>query len=230
MHKLESIAEQVRRDFEARTASRDQALAQARQLTRACSLAIRAVHRDDVTVMNEHLAEARRLAEALTGGLAQHPDLFYAGYTQDALKEFVEANVTCALIRNEPLLTPDQLGVSGFTYLNGLAEVVGELRRRTLDILRHGYSQEAERLLTIMDDIYSVLVTMDYPDAITNGLRRQTDIARSIIEKTRGDITFSLRGEHLEQAIGRLSRQLNSDPAEGPTEAGSFRLSSETEG
>ena len=87
--------------------------------------------------------------------------------------------------------------------------MVGELRRRTLDILRHGYSQEAERLLGIMDDIYSVLVTMDYPDAITNGLRRQTDLARSIIEKTRGDITFSLRGEHLEQAIGRLSAQLN---------------------
>ncbi len=159
--------------------------------------------------MQEHLAEARTLADSLKGGLAGYPDLFYAGYTQDALKEFVEANVTCALIQNRPLLTPEELGVAGFTYLNGLAEVVGELRRRTLDILRHGYSQEAERLLAIMDDIYSVLVTMDYPDAITNGLRRQTDLARSIIEKTRGDVTFSLRGEHLEQAIGRLSAQLN---------------------
>ncbi len=215
MHKLESIAEQIRRDFESRTTSRDQALGQARQLTRACSLAIRAVHRDDVSVMEEHLAEARRLADALTGVLAQHPDLFYAGYTQDALKEFVEANVTCALIRNQPLLTPSELGVSGFTYLNGLAEVVGELRRRTLDILRHGYSQEAERLLGIMDDIYSVLVTMDYPDAITNGLRRQTDLARGIIEKTRGDVTFSLRGEHLEQAIAHLSDQLNGGPNGG---------------
>ncbi len=219
MHKLESIAEQIRRDFETRTASRDQALAQARQLTRACSLAIRAVHRDDVDVMDKHLAEARRLAEALTGGLAHHPDLFYTGYTQDALKEFVEANVTCALIRNQPLLTPGELGVSGFTYLNGLAEVVGELRRRTLDILRHGYSQEAERLLAIMDDIYSVLVTMDYPDAITNGLRRQTDLARGIIEKTRGDVTFSLRGEHLEQAIGRLNDQLSGGQTRHPSEA-----------
>jgi translin len=216
MHKLETIAEQIRRDFDSRTASRDQALSQARQLTRACSLAIRAVHRDDAAVMNEHLVEARRLAESLTSGLAQHPDLFYAGYTQDALKEFVEANVTCALIQNQPLLTPDELGVSGSTYLNGLAEVVGELRRRTLDILRHGYSQEAERLLAIMDDIYSVLVTMDYPDAITNGLRRQTDLARGIIEKTRGDVTFSLRGEHLEQAIGRLSDQLSAGQVKPP--------------
>lgn len=114
----------------------------------------------------------------------------------------------------QPLVTPQELNVAEATYLNGLAEVVGELRRRTLDILRHGYSAEAERLLGIMDDIYSVLVTIDYPDAITNGLRRQTDLARGIIEKTRGDITFSLRGEHLEQAIGKLIVQLNSDQAE----------------
>lgn len=211
MHKLESISDQIRKKFDARTAARDRALSQARQLTRACSLAIRAVHRDEAGVMQEHLAEARELAESLKKDLADYPDLFYAGYTQDALKEFVEANVTCALIQNQPLLTPEELDVSGFTYLNGLAEVVGELRRRTLDILRHGYSQEAERLLGIMDDIYSVLVTMDYPDAITSGLRRQTDLARGIIEKTRGDITFSLRGEHLERAIERLSTQLNGD-------------------
>ena len=209
MHKLESIADEIRQNFDARTAARDRALAQARQLTRACSLAIRAVHRDEDDVMNEHLAEARKLADSLKGGLDGYPDLFYTGYTQDALKEYVEANVTCALIQNRPLLTPEELDVAGSTYLNGLAEVVGELRRRTLDILRHGYSQEAERLLGIMDDIYSVLVTMDYPDAITSGLRRQTDLARSIIEKTRGDVTFSLRGEHLEQALGRFSAQLN---------------------
>jgi translin len=121
----------------------------------------------------------------------------------------VEANVTCALIQNQPLQTPEQLGVEDSTYLNGLAEVVGELRRRTLDILRSGYSQEAERLLSYMDEIYSVLVTIDYPDAITNGLRRQTDLARGIIEKTRGDVTASLRGQQLTEAIRGLSSQLN---------------------
>jgi translin len=213
MHKLESISDEIRQIFDARTAARDRALAQARQLTRACSLAIRAVHRDEDDVMNEHLELARKLAGSLKSDLADYPDLFHAGYTQDALKEFVEACNTCALIKNQPLLTPRELDVSGATYLNGLAEVVGELRRKTLDILRSGYSQEAERLLGIMDDIYSVLVTMDYPDAITNGLRRQTDLARSIIEKTRGDVTFSLRGEHLEQAIGRLSAQMNGGEA-----------------
>ena len=149
--------------------------------------------------------------------MKQHPDLYYAGYTQDALKEFVEANATCALIKNQPLPDPQGLEVEYNTYLNGLSEVIGELRRRSLDILRHGYSAEAERLLAHMDDIYSILVTMDYPDAITNGLRRQTDVARSIIERTRGDITFSLRGEHLERAIRRLSEQISGDPGpDGP--------------
>jgi translin len=214
MQKLEEIAEHIRQSFDARTAARDRALADARALTRQCSLAIRAVHREDEVAMNECLAEAQKLATSLRNELAQKSDLYYAGYTQDALKEFVEANVTCALIRNQPLIGPDELGVEYNTYLNGLAEVVGELRRRCLDILRHGYSAEAERLLTAMDDIYAILVTMDYPDAITNGLRRQTDIARSIIEKTRGDITFSLRGEHLERAIARISTQLGAEQPE----------------
>jgi translin len=222
MQKLESIAEQIRHDFDARTAARDKALATARQLTRACSLAIRAAHRVESDTMAGQLSEARSLADALRAELQTYPDLFHAGYTQDALKEFVEANATCALIQNQPLPTPEELGVGGATYLNGLAEVVGELRRRTLDILRHGYSQEAERLLGLMDDIYGVLVSMDYPDAITSGLRRQTDVARSIIEKTRGDITFSLRGEHLEQAIGKLIGQLNGDQPEVGKEAGKF--------
>ncbi len=215
MQKLEHIAEEIRRDFESRSAARDKALGQARQLTRACSLAIRAVHRGESEVVQMHLTEAQRLAESLKTGLSHYPDLFFAGYTQDALKEYAEASITCALIREQPLPTPDDLDVAPATYLNGLAEAVGELRRRILDILRHGYSEEAERLLGYMDDIYSALVTMDYPDAITNGLRRQTDLARSIIEKTRGDITFSLRGEHLEQAIGRLSAQLNGQQAAG---------------
>ncbi len=209
MHKLESIANQIREKFDVRTARRDQALTEARQLTRACPLAIRAVHRDDGEVMDGHLNEAHKLADKLRGELVNYPDLFYAGYTQDALKEFVEANVTCALILNQPLQTPEDLQVEEATFLNGLAEVVGELRRRILDILRSGYSEEAERLLGYMDEIYSVLVTMDYPDAITNGLRRQTDLARGIIEKTRGDVTFSLRGEHLTRAITQLSTQLS---------------------
>ncbi|MEW5830960.1 MAG: haloacid dehalogenase [Chloroflexota bacterium] len=216
MHKLQTIADEIRAAFDAQTTARDQALSQARTLTRHCALAIRAVHRDDLDGMRENLAAAIGLANTLREGLADYPDLYYAGYTQDALKEFVEANATCALIKDQHLPTPKELDVPHATYLNGLAEVVGELRRRSLDILRHGYSQEAERLLGHMDEIYSVLVAMDYPDAITNGLRRQTDVARSLIERTRGDVTFSLRGEHLEQSISKLARQLGEETAEAP--------------
>ena len=211
MEKLEQIAERIRGEFDAHTEARDKALTRSRMLIRFCSQAIRAVHREETDLMNEHLAEADKLANLLTEGLKEFPNLYHTGYTQDALKEYAEAQITCALMLNQPLPSPEEINVFHATWLKGLSEVVGELRRRCLDILRKGYSPEAERLLGLMDDIFSVLVTMDYPDAITNGLRRQTDIARSIIERTRGDLTFSLQGENLAQAISSLSEQLLTD-------------------
>jgi translin len=209
MHNLDEIIERIRLSFEARTAARDQALAQSRSLTRYCSNAIRAVHRQERDVAEENLQAARSLVEAIQTGLAQYPDLYHAGYTQDALKEYAEARIVHALILGNGLPAPEDLGLEYATYLKGLAESVGELRRRCLDILRHGYSDEAERLLSHMDDIYSVLVTMDYPDAITGGLRRLTDIVRSINERTRGDMTISLRQEHLEESLRRLQDKLS---------------------
>jgi len=208
MENLDAIAERVRQSFDARTAARDRALTQARTLTRHCANAIRAVHRDEGANAASNLEQARQLAETLRSELAQFPDLYYAGYTQDALKEYVEASVVCALVPNDNLPTPEELGVEAATYLQGLAEAVGELRRRCLDILRHGHSEEAERLLSLMDDIYAVLVTMDYPDGITGGLRRLTDIVRSLNERTRGDMTLSLRQEHLQESIKRLEKKL----------------------
>jgi translin len=208
MHKLEKIADEIRQTFDAQTGTRDKTLGQARALTRACALAIRAVHRMDIEVMQAHLDEARQLADSLHENLAEYPYFYYAGYTQDSLKEFAEASITCALLRHQPLPTPEELNLPANTYLNGLAESVGEMRRRCLDTLRQDNSAEAERLLGLMDDIYAVLVTMDYPDAITNGLRRQTDVIRAIIERTRGDVTFSLRGEKLQRSLSFLSHQL----------------------
>ncbi len=208
MKNLPIIAEQIREDFEIRTKVRDQALIRARALTRHCANAIRAIHRSEVDVANEQLAQAGQLVTLLKDELQPFPGLFYAGYTQDAIKEFVEANCTLALVLNQSLPQPDELGVEYATYLNGLAEVTGELRRRCLDILRQGYSDEAERLLSCMDDIYDVLVTLDYPDAITNGLRRQTDVIRGIVERTRADLTLSLREQDLKDAMDALRAQL----------------------
>lgn len=208
MDNLEAIAERIRLSFESRTAARDRALSQARTLTRYCANAIRAVHRDERSTARQELDQARLLAEELHSNLAGYPELYHAGYTQDALKEYAEASIVFALIGSDPLPTPEELGLEYATYLQGLAEVVGELRRRCLDILRQGYSQEAERLLSHMDDIYAVLITMDYPDAITSGLRRQTDIVRSLTERTRGDLTISLRQQHLEENLRRLEDRL----------------------
>jgi translin len=208
MDRLETIAERIHQAFEARTTARERALSQARTLTRHCANGIRAIHRDERDSAQEFLSSAHQLAKTMVAELADYPDLYYAGYTQDALKEFAEAKIVFALVVDEPLPAPEELNLENATYLNGLAEAAGELRRRCLDILRHGYSDEAGRLLGIMDDIYAVLITMDYPSAITNNLRRQTDIVRSITERTRGDLTLSLRQEHLEQNLRRLEEQL----------------------
>jgi translin len=208
MERLEDIAERIHKSFEERTAARDRALMHARTLTRHCANAIRAIHRDEYDHAEEHITEARLLVDAIQGNLADYPELYHAGYTQDALKEFAEANLTYALVRNGQLPSPEELGLENSTYLQGLAEAAGELRRRCLDMLLKGQSQEAERMLSAMDDIYDVLVTMDYPDAITGGLRRLTDILRSITERTRGDLTLSLRQEGLEESLRRLEKQL----------------------
>ena len=208
MDRLDDIADQIHQTLEARNNARDKALTQARSLTRYCAHAIRAIHRDERQLAQENLESARQLVRGLHEGLADFPGLYYAGYTQDALKEYAEASIVYALLNDAELPTPDELSLDHATYLQGLAEAAGELRRRCLDILRNGHSQEAERLLRYMDDIYAVLVTMDYPDAITRGLRRLTDLVRGVTERTRGDMTISLRQERLEESLQRLQEQL----------------------
>ncbi len=206
--RLEATAEDIRTRLDAAAAAREKALTQSRQLIRACSLAIRAVHRNALDEMQTHLNKAETIARALREDLREHPALYFSGYTQDAIKEYVEARATCALILNHPLPTRSELQVEPATYLRGLAETVGELRRRILHLLRDGYSEETRRLLTHMEDIYAILVTMDYPDALTYGLRRQTDIARSIIERTESDITFNMESQRLTQAMESVQRLL----------------------
>lgn len=207
--KLEEIADKIHQSFEVRTGERDRALAQARTLTRHCANAIRAVHREEDSLATQHLDEARQLVQALRSNLASLPELFYAGYTQDALKEYAEAALVYALINKHEIPSPQDLLLEPATYLQGLAEAVGELRRRILDLLLKDNPGEAGHLLDEMDDIYAILVTMDYPDAITGGLRRLTDVARGIIERTRGDFTLSLRQERLENSIRELETRLD---------------------
>ena len=211
MDRFSQLSDTVHTAFEVRNQARDKALMQTRKVIQHAAHAIRAIHRMDVQEADKFLNDARQLVDQLRKDLGDHPDLFYAGYTQDALKEYVEASVTCALIRGEELPLPEEIEVEPAVFLNGLAEVVGELRRRCLDVMRQGYSPEVERLLGLMDEIYALLITVDYPDALTNGLRRQTDLARGIVERTRGDVTISLREQRLTQSMKELATLLKTE-------------------
>ncbi|MDH4138717.1 MAG: haloacid dehalogenase, partial [Anaerolineae bacterium] len=186
MENLETIAEKIRTNFEAKNTVRDQTLRLSRELIRHCANAIRATHRGEFENATELLATAKALASEMVDGVASNADLYHAGYTQDALKEFAEAHITYALITNRPLPDPDELGVEYAAYLNGLGEAAGELRRHVLDLIRHGELERGEEILSMMDDIYGVLVTIDFPDAVTGGLRRTTDMVRGVLARTRG--------------------------------------------
>lgn len=209
MDQLDDIAERIRKSFDAQTESREAALAQTRTLIRHCANAIRAVHRNEQELAKKNLKSANELVKALNKNLTGYQDIYFAGYTQNALKEYAEANIVYALINNESLPDPDELDLMYATYLQGLAEAAGELRRRCLDSLRQGAFQEAEKMLSNMDDIYAILITMDYPEAITGGLRRLTDIVRGVTERTRGDITIGLRQEQLERNLQSLEKRLD---------------------
>jgi len=213
MDQIDELAERIHQSFEERTVARDQILMQARALTRHCANAIRAAHRNERDLAWQHLQQAQQLVEAFGEIQKRYPDLYYAGYTQDALKEYAESRIVFALLAGPDLPKPEELSVEYAVYLQGLAEAVGELRRRCLDVLLNSHPEEAVRLLEHMDDIYAILVTMDYPDAITGGLRRLTDLARSIIERTRGDVMLTLRQEKLERSLQRMENRLRHEPS-----------------
>lgn len=213
MINLEAIEAWARESLERKNAARELALARSRELIRTCARTIRCVHRQEFDAARELLREARGIGDQMSRDLAGHPDLYYAGYVQDALKELVEATVTLRMIRGEPLPSPVELGIAPPAFLNGLAEAVGELRRYVLDRLRQDDAERCETLMRHMDDIYSLLITLDYPDALTSGLRRTTDVTRGIVEKTRGDLTLARRQDMLESKLARLEGRLGGDSA-----------------
>jgi len=200
---LDSIAEQIRLDLAAKDAAREKALPQCREVIRHSSQAIRAVHRQEFAQAKELLKSARNLLneaeQALSGS-----ELINAGFLRDAQKEFAEGSITLALVTGRQPPNTDELSINSAAYLNGLGEAVGELRRYLLDSMRKGDLSRGEGLLSAMDDIYNVLVTMDFPDAITGGLRRTTDMVRGVLERTRSDLTLVIIQKDLEKKLKKL--------------------------
>jgi translin len=202
---LEPIAERIREELAAKDAAREKVLPQCRDAIRNCSQAIRAIHRQEFDKAKELLKSARqRLSEAEKDSSA-YDELGYAGFVRDAQKEFAEGSITLALVTGKPLPTPEELDVDAVAYLKGMGEAVGELRRYLLDSMRQGDLSKGEELLAAMDDIYNTLVTMDFPDAITGGLRHTTDMVRGVLEKTRSDLTLAMGQKEVVDKLDGLS-------------------------
>jgi translin len=205
---LSQIAGALRADFDAKTAAREKALTRSRSAIRSCGNAIRAMHRYEMEDARDLLQEAQNHLDETRSHLKNHPDILHAGFVHDAEKELAEARITFALVTNNGFPTPRDLGVPSAAFVKGLAESIGELRRHILDLMRRGELARCEKLLDAMDEMYYLLVSMDYPDGITFGLRRLTDVARSIIERTRGDYTTSVIQDGLRTALQEHAHQL----------------------
>lgn len=201
MADIAGIAVEIEARMAALNAARERALDDARQIVRLSANSIRAVHRGDFDTARRLGDEAGGLVAALRGALVAYPALHWSGYVQDAQKEYAEARLFYAIIADEQLPSPEALGAEDAAYLNGMGETVGEIRRHVLDIIREGRLERGEQMLAVMDDIYNLLISIDYPDAITGSLRRTTDSVRGILERTRGDLTITLRQAALEQAL-----------------------------
>jgi translin len=206
---LERTSEDIARRFDATMEARERVLPASRAAIRSCANAIRAIHRGELDLAHRLMDEAKASIDAGLDAVRERPEIRYAGYLQDAQKEYAEAKITESVVtRSEHVPMPEELGVEDAPYLNGMAEAIGEARRHVLDLLRHGRVAEGEEVLSAMDDMYGVLVTMDYPDAITANLRRSTDVARSLIEKTRGDLAVARVSQDLHDALERHATEV----------------------
>ena len=206
MKNLDSISETIRAELNVKDEAREKMLPLSRDAIRCCSQAIRAIHRQEFDSAEEQLKKATELITTAAEAISERPELGGSGAHKDAQKELAEGYITLAIVTGKDLPEPAQLRVDGAAYLNGMGEAVGEVRRYLLDGLRRGDLSRGEELLGAMDDIYSVLVTFDYPDAVTGGLRRTTDMVRGVLERTRSDLTLTIQQKRLEEKLESLQQ------------------------
>lgn len=200
---LEKINNKVNKKFKSIDTAREYAFTLHREIIKTSSLSIRAIHRKNFVEAKKLILKAKNQIQDLNKKLGNFPEIYYAGFVQDSQKEYSEAQITFAIIKEKEIPDPDELNVDYAAYLNGLGEATGEMRRYILDSMRSGQDKKCEKLLSIMNEIYYMLTSLDYPDAITRGLRRTTDLVRSILERTRGDLTAYLTQKRLEKALSK---------------------------
>ena len=198
---IASVGALASASLESKHEAREVTIASARKAIHCCAASIRATHRGEFDQAVSLAADAFTHLARADVATAAVPEVRATGPLADAKKEYVEARLTLAFVRRDALPTPADLGVEAAPYLNGMAEAASELRREVLDCLRRGELERAERLMTVMDDVYSVLVTVDYPDGVTGGLRRATDALRAVLERTRGDLTTTMIAARLQASI-----------------------------
>lgn len=203
---IAELGESARSAFEDKHRAREITITASRRAIQACAASIRSTHRGEYDAAEALAREAREHLAAADDALSGQPDVRTGGPLNDAKKELAEAWLTLALVRDLPLPRPSDLGIEIAPYCNGLAEAASELRRQLLDQLRGGELTRAESLMRAMDEIYSLLVTIDYPDGVTGGLRRTTDQLRAVLERTRGDLTTAIVASRLQAAIESAQR------------------------
>ena len=203
---LSRIAAEAVEALTLRHQAREQALAVSREVIRFSANAIRAVHRGDFDDARQLIERGSQRLQETRHIRDENPEIYYAGFLSDARKEFTEANITLAVISRSDIPDPEALDVDAPSYLNGMAEVIGEIRRYILDALRRDSSDHCEEFMDVMDEIYGILVTIDFPEGVTGGLRRSTDAMRGVLERTRGDLTISLQQRRLEQRLADMEK------------------------
>jgi translin len=199
--RYEEITNAALESFRAKHATRERAIQLSREVIRTSANAIRAIHRNELEQALTQVDAAGALVAETRKLLTGHPDLYFTGYTQDAQKEYTEARCVYAFITGTEAPTSAEIGVETASYLNGMAEAASELRRYILDSLRRDDDSRSEELMQQMDDVYNIMLVMDFPDALTGSLRRTTDQLRAVLERTRGDLTMTMRQRRLERLL-----------------------------
>ena len=181
--------------------AREAGLSKTRALVQTSARCIRHVHRHQFAEAERLLAEARQIAASAQEALAPFQELYHAGYLHDSEKEMVEAAAVLAIVQERPLPSPQELHCGTMAYLNGMGEAASEVRRYALDEMRRGNLEAAEKILGQMETIYDDLITFDYADSMTNGLRRTCDALRAVIERTRSDLTATVSQQALVEEL-----------------------------